>query len=450
MDQLNVEEHKYGRCVECKQINTGRVWCQTCNSKRFQQNFDKWTSGNDDIDKFIQNNQLSAKNRFQLLEWIPYDRFSKVTYVAEGGFSKVYKAKWNGFISFWDESKNQWKRSGLYSRRSRGGNYVALKHLNNSQNLTLDVINEIMSYVKLNERTRKFLGTFGVSQDPITKDYIVVLPYAGKIKNYLKRKTRIYGMSQHEIFYLILRRKIIALLDIVTALKKIHEEGLLHRNLHIGNIMTFKYTACITDIGFCKPANYKELSNAENSVYGVLPYVAPEILRRQPYTKESDIYSFGIIMYEIISGIPPYHDIEHNEYLALKICEGLRPRFNTNIPQLILHLIKKCLDANPLNRPNIKDLTKIFLEWLEEFKRYNKGESGSTEIELIKQIGESEKVNNSTSSSNSSPSTNKIHPGAIYTSRLLNFNNLPEPKNSDDYYEIYDNISSIEYPAFEQ
>src|SRR4051812_33414777 len=48
-------EQKYGKCIECKQINTGRNWCQSCNSKRFQQNFINWTSGNDDVDNFIQN-----------------------------------------------------------------------------------------------------------------------------------------------------------------------------------------------------------------------------------------------------------------------------------------------------------------------------------------------------------------------------------------------------------
>src|SRR5205809_768328 len=100
MDQSSVEEQKYERCVRCKQKNTGQNWCQTCNSKRFQQNFSNWTSGNDDIDKFIQNNQLSAKNEHQLLEWIPYDRFLAIKYIAKGGFGKVHKAIWqNGYIS---------------------------------------------------------------------------------------------------------------------------------------------------------------------------------------------------------------------------------------------------------------------------------------------------------------------------------------------------------------
>jgi serine/threonine protein kinase len=99
---------------------------------------------------------------------------------------------------------------------------------------------------------------------------------------------------------------------------------------------------CIAGMSSCKPVNYEEL---EDNVYGVLPYVAPEILRGQIYTQASDIYSFGIIMFRIISGLPPYYDnAAHDEYLALNICEGLRPNFNIKVPQLILGLIKNCFE----------------------------------------------------------------------------------------------------------
>ena len=54
------------------------------------------------------------------------------------------------------------------------------------------------------------------------------------------------------------------------------------------------------------------------------------------------------------------------------------------------------------------------------------------------------------SSTSRTPSTSlslsyETHSEAIYTSRLLNFNNLPEPNNSDDYYNQYDNITNMEY-----
>ena len=49
----------YGLCKECRQSKTYYDWCP-CNAKRFQQNFQNWTSGNYDIDKFIQKTQLKA------------------------------------------------------------------------------------------------------------------------------------------------------------------------------------------------------------------------------------------------------------------------------------------------------------------------------------------------------------------------------------------------------
>src|SRR5205809_545069 len=83
--------------------------------------------------------------------------------------------------------------------------------------------------------------------------------------------------------------------------------------------------------------------------------------------------------YEVISGLPPYHDACHDQNLALKICQGLRPRFNIKVPQLIVHLIKKCLDANPLNRPTINEIIDILYPWRIEF---------NDQTELQKQIKE--------------------------------------------------------------
>ena len=75
------------------------------------------------------------------------------------------------------------------------------------------------------------------------------------------------------------------LMYIADGLYFIHKKELIHRDLHIGNILSLSIT-CITDMGLCKPADYNKLENTnKNNVYGVLPYIAPEILRGQNYTK---------------------------------------------------------------------------------------------------------------------------------------------------------------------
>src|SRR6266498_1779204 len=79
--------------------------------KHFQENFKNWTSGNSDVDKLIQESQLNAKTLYEKLEWIEYDRFENIEYVAKGGFGTIYKAIWkDGMISRWDCETDQWKR----------------------------------------------------------------------------------------------------------------------------------------------------------------------------------------------------------------------------------------------------------------------------------------------------------------------------------------------------
>ena len=127
----------YGTCKGCFRVMKVRHWCSDCNSNRFQQDFDddKWTSGNKLINELILDNQTSACSN-HILEWIPYDRFTDINFIAKGGFADVSSAIWRGGrIEKWDHKSNKWKRSGSFR--------VALKELNNSKNLSEDSINEV-------------------------------------------------------------------------------------------------------------------------------------------------------------------------------------------------------------------------------------------------------------------------------------------------------------------
>ncbi|UZO00750.1 uncharacterized protein OCT59_011869 [Rhizophagus irregularis] len=103
-----------------------------------------------------------------------------------------------------------------------------------------------------------------------------------------------------------------------------------------------------------------------------------------------------------------------------------------------LYYIIRCLDANPSERPITKEINNILRRW----------QNGSNE-ELQTQIKEADEINenslNSIIPSSDLGISYNTHSEAIYTSRLLDFNNLPKPKNSDDYYEQNDNIISKEY-----
>ncbi|CAG8546955.1 10861_t:CDS:2 [Paraglomus occultum] len=158
----------------------------------------------------------------------------------------------------------------------------------------------------------------------------------GNLRQYLQQKK------------LTFRDKLDRLRDIISGLKDIHQQNLIHRDLHSGNILNSNDRSYVADLGLSQSVNSQK---GEGQVFGVLPYVAPEVLQGQPYTQASDIYSFGIVAYELLANTYPYSDLNlEDTNLALKICQGLRPDVDElKIPPLMKDLIK----SSPINTKEI-------------------------------------------------------------------------------------------------
>ncbi|CAB4433441.1 unnamed protein product [Rhizophagus irregularis] len=97
-------------------------------------------------------------------------------------------------------------------------------------------------------------------------------------------------------------------------------------------------------------------SSTDKTPYGVLPFVAPEVLLGKEFTEAADIYGFGMIMSELISGEPPFVDREYDENLALAICYGQRPQIPEYTPEPYAELMKRSWDPIPTNRPAAEEL----------------------------------------------------------------------------------------------
>ena len=163
--------------------------------------------------------------------------------------------------------------------------------------------------------------------------------------------------------------KIIRMLcDISDGLSKIHQQNYHHKDFHSGNILNSFVRHCgiisvISDFGLSRPANE---SSTDKAVYGVLPFVAPEVLQGGEYTRAADVYGFGMIMWEIISGEPPFIDREYDQYLIRDICiNQLRPLIPEYAPEPYVTLMKQCWDPIPTNRPTALQLRKQFNKWYE-------------------------------------------------------------------------------------
>lgn len=301
---------------------------------------------------------------------------------------------------------------------------VALKSLNNFQTLTPEFLREIVSY-KLYD-SEDIIQCHGISHELTTGNYLMVMAY--------KKDGNLRQFSQ--INHINFESKLTQLYFITKGLNAIHTKGLIHKDFHAGNILNYyvprNTLRCFIDLSLCRPANATD----DGKVYGVLPYVAPEVLKNQPYTQASDIYSFGMVMYECLAGCPPYHDVAHDVFLSLEILKGLRPKFTIKIPQFLTGLINKCWDDNPLNRPTADELEEILYDFYDDTYHCNG--------DIYDQVQEAETFNKSLPTVIISHSSLQTHPQAIYHSRLLPTKNLTELLEKSQTTSEYHHASQIE------
>ncbi|RHZ87838.1 hypothetical protein Glove_29g164 [Diversispora epigaea] len=349
-------------------------------------------------------------------------------YLAKGGFGTVYKANWlDGFIKF-HKIKKKWYRFGkkvvwhgngkqVFWHRN-GKQSVCLKSLDNSTNKK-DFLQEIKNQLKL--RGKKSIAIYGITKNPTDNEYMMVMNYAefGSLRKLLNNKFE----------ELTWEKKSSILLNIVYGLKNIHKMDLMHKDFHSGNIVNQNLTlSYITDFGLCKPVS----ENDPEKIYGVIPYMAPETLSRGEYTQVSDIYSFGMVILEVLTSYPPYYNIPHNENLAMDICKGLKPEIKCEIPQFFKEIIKKCLNFEPLNRPTAEELYS-------QIYKYFYGD-----YEIRKQVKKQFKVAKKSNKDFIKYDPNEMHPEAIYTSRLIPKITIPEydtlVNSRQKFFSIPDNI----------
>ncbi|UZO07715.1 uncharacterized protein OCT59_027991 [Rhizophagus irregularis] len=163
------------RGIICKECNIRNIIDENHETCKLCYEISKLNlSGNKVIDDIIRNTRVNfvKSSICRILEFVPYDQFKNIEFIAEGGFSKIYKAIWvDGPIDTLNSTDNI----------VREKNYtVVLKKLNNSKNITSKELNEFKVYYQIfssNYTTYGISECFGITQDPITKDMMIIMPY---------------------------------------------------------------------------------------------------------------------------------------------------------------------------------------------------------------------------------------------------------------------------------
>jgi len=133
----------------------------------------------------------------------------------------------------------------------------------------------------------------------------------------------------------------------------------IHRDLATRNVLLKNGVAVITDFGLSRVKSSTDDYQKTQQNVGPLKWMSPESLFENKYSTKSDVFSFGVVIYEIITQDPPWKDLNPSQAVG-KISHGYRMVFpeNCDCPPDLKRLMENCWAQLPEDRPDFKEICK--------------------------------------------------------------------------------------------
>nr|CAD1834182.1 unnamed protein product [Ananas comosus var. bracteatus] len=195
---------------------------------------------------------------------------------------------------------------------------------------------------------------YGVVAEEPERNLALVTEYMvnGSLKQVLKRKDRTIDR----------RKRVLIAMDAAFGMEYLHEKNIVHFDLKSHNFFMnmrdpHRPVCKIGDLGLSK---VKQRTLVSGGIRGTIPWMAPELFSctKNMVTEKVDVYSFGIVMWELLTGEEPYENLRSDEIIAGIIKGDLRPKVPSWCDPAWKSLMERCWSSDPEARPSFSEIAK--------------------------------------------------------------------------------------------
>ncbi|EED90828.1 predicted protein, partial [Thalassiosira pseudonana CCMP1335] len=266
---------------------------------------------------------------------VDFDELEMIERIGAGAFGEIYKCRWRGILvaakcikaskiqKEW-LLKNHFRRETAIMRRLRHPNIVMMLAYSNSEDVEV-MISEIMRCSLLD-----IFKANSISGSSIPK-----------------------------------RTQLIYAQQLAQGMNHLHKSRppIIHRDLKPANLLIdFSGTLKIADFGLAKIRPNPETNEQEAFMMtgetGSYRFMAPEVFRHEEYTETVDVYSYAMIFYYMLRGIPPWSGLSGVDAATKAAVDGDRPFIPRYVDERLATLLKRCWDENPRARPSFEEIVR--------------------------------------------------------------------------------------------
>ncbi|MFS8016687.1 putative dual-specificity kinase TKL-Pl-4 family [Helianthus anomalus] len=246
---------------------------------------------------------------------------------------------------------------------------VAIKVLK-PERVDADMVKEFTQEVFIMRKIRhkNVVQFIGACTQPMKLCIVTEFMAQGSIYNYLHKQNGSFKLP------MILKIAI----DISKGMSYLHQNNIIHRDLKTANLLMDEHGVVkVADFGVARVQTKTGVMTAETGTYR---WMAPEVIEHRPYDHKADVFSFGVVLWELLTGEVPYKCLSPLQAAVGVVQQGLRPPIPKHTHPKLIELLESCWQQNPTLRPNFTDI-------LDKLKRLAKEVGNAGEGQKDKSLG---------------------------------------------------------------